>query len=311
VKNTKNVHTAETCDCGAALVHTIIVRGAAAALACLVSACNSGVVDPRGPIAGAERAILFDATVIMLAVAVPVIVLTFVFAWWFRAGNAKARRLPDWSYSGRLEFIVWSIPALVILFLGGIAWIGSHDLEPSKPIRSDAHPIDVEVVSLDWKWLFIYPAEGIASVNRLVVPAGAPIRFRLTSAGVMNSFFVPQLGSQIYTMAGMTTQLNLQADSPGTYRGLSAQFSGDGFSDMRFEVVALPSEGFARWIGETRSNASSLDTASYAELTRQSHREAVRTFSAVEPGLFEAIVANPGRAPAAISHERPEPNSAE
>src|SRR5476651_111991 len=158
----------------------------------------------------------------MLAVIVPVILLTLAFAWWFRAGNKRARRLPEWEYSGPIEVTVWSIPILVILFLGGIAWVGSHDLDPRAPITSassstSAPPVDVEVVSLDWKWLFIYPDLGVASVNRLVVPVGAPLRLHLTSASVMNSFFVPQLGTQIYTMAGMTTVLNLQADQPGVY----------------------------------------------------------------------------------------------
>jgi cytochrome o ubiquinol oxidase subunit 2 len=262
-----------------------------------LGACSSGVLDPHGPISGAERTILFNATVIMLAVVIPVIVGTCLFAWWFRAGNRKAQRLPEWSYSGRIEFVVWSIPALVVLFLGGIAWIGSHDLDPQAPLASSAEPVDIDVVSLDWKWLFIYPSLGVASVNRLVVPAGAPLHFRLTSAGVMNSFFIPQLGSQIYTMAGMSTELNLQADSPGTYNGLSAQFSGDGFSDMRFEVAALQPAAFTQWIEATRAHGGSLDTAAYAALARPSRKDSPLTFGAVSGGLFEAIVASPGEAP--------------
>src|SRR6202012_2359362 len=161
------------------------------------------------------------------------------FAWWFRAGNIRARYLPNWEYSGKIEMIVWAIPALVVVFLGGIAWIASHDLDPPRPIESTTPPLNVDVVSLDWKWLFIYPDQGIASVNRLVVPVGTPISFQLTSAGVMNSFFVPQLGGQIYTMSGMTTQLQLQADHSGSYPGFSSQFSGDGFADMRFTVDAM------------------------------------------------------------------------
>ena len=197
-----------------------IIRGVAlASLGALLASCREGVLEPHGPIGNAELVILYDATAIMLAVVIPVILLTIGFAWWFRAGNTRARYLPDWEYSGRIEMIVWSIPALVIVFLGGIAWIGSHDLDPPRPIESAAAPLEVEVVSLDWKWLFIYPDEGIASVNRLVVPVGTPVRFRLTSASVMNSFFVPQLGSQIYTMPGMTTRLNLQADQPGRLPG--------------------------------------------------------------------------------------------
>jgi cytochrome o ubiquinol oxidase subunit 2 len=187
--------------------------------------------------------------------------------------------------------IVWSIPTLVIVFLGGIAWIGSHDLDPPRPIESATAPLDVDVVSLDWKWLFIYPREGVASVNRLVVPVSTPVRFRLTSASVMNSFFVPELGSQIYTMPGMTTRLNLQADQPGAYRGLSAQFSGDGFSDMRFEVEAVSADQFAAWAAAAKSQGPALDAAGYDELARPSKAVAPVTFSRVAAGLFDAISA--------------------
>jgi cytochrome o ubiquinol oxidase subunit II len=251
---------------------------------------NTGVLDPQGPIAHAERLILLDATAIMLAVVVPVILATLVFAWWFRASNLKATYRPNWAYSGRLEFIVWSIPALVVLFLGGIGWVSSHDLDPGKPLQSDVAPIEVQVVSLDWKWLFIYPAQGIASVNRLVVPASTPIHFRLTSATVMNSFFVPQLGTQIYTMAGMATQLNLQADQPGTYPGLSAQFSGDGFADMHFDVEAMPQAAFGEWADQTKAKAPVLDDAAYAELARNSSAVAPAVYRGVDPGLFDNIV---------------------
>jgi len=271
---------------------------------------HAGVLDPQGPIGAAERTILLNATAIMLAVIVPVILLTLVFAWWFRSGNRSARYLPDWSYSGRIELVTWSIPALIIMFLGGIAWISAHDLDPHRPIRSAVAPIDIEVVSLDWKWLFIYPEQGIAGVNCLVVPAGTPIRFRLTSASVMNSFFVPQLGSQIYTMPHMTTRLNLQADRPGVYRGLSAQFSGDGFSDMRFDVVAVPSDAFAQWLATTRARGGMLDSASYAHLAQPGTLAAPETFGSVAPQLFETVVMGnataavmpPAGTPPAIAH---------
>ncbi|MHC2484416.1 ubiquinol oxidase subunit II [Rhizobium leguminosarum] len=254
-----------------------------------LAACQEGVLSPQGPIGKAERIILIDATVIMLAVVIPVILLTVAFAWWFRAGNDRARYLPDWEYSGRIEMIVWSIPALVIIFLGGIAWIGSHQLSPSEPIISAQKPVDVEVVSLDWKWLFIYPSEGVASVNRLVVPVGAPVHFKLTSATVMNSFFVPQLGSQIYTMPNMTTQLNLQADTPGVYKGLSAQFSGDGFSDMHFELAAVPDDQYQDWIRTTQAKNNSLDAGTFSTLARPSSANRPETFSSVDPRLFEAV----------------------
>ena len=251
---------------------------------------HTGVLDPQGPIAAAERTILLNATAIMLAVIVPLIVLTLAFAWWFRSGNHRARYLPDWSYSGRIELVTWSIPALIIMFLGGIAWISAHDLDPPVPLRSVVVPINIEVVSLDWKWLFIYPDQALAGVNRLVVPVGTPIRFRLTSATVMNSFFVPQLGSQIYTMPRMTTRLNLQADRPGVYRGLSAQFSGDGFSDMRFDVVAVSPDAFAQWLTTARARGGKLDSASYAHLAQPGTLAAPETFGNVAPRFFETVV---------------------
>jgi cytochrome o ubiquinol oxidase subunit 2 len=189
----------------------------------------------------------------------------------------------------------------VVLFLGGISWIGSHDLDPRTRLQTASTPIEVEVVSLDWKWLFIYPGLNVASVNRLVAPVGTPLHFRLTSAGVMNSFFIPQLGSQIYTMAGMATELNLQADDQGTFAGLSAQFSGDGFSDMRFDMTVVTPQAFAQWIDAARAHGGSLGPKEYAELTRPSQKEAPRTFAAVSPKLFDAILATPGTAP----HETP------
>jgi cytochrome o ubiquinol oxidase subunit 2 len=253
---------------------------------------HAGVLDPQGPVGTAERLILFDATAIMLAIVVPVIVMTLAVAWWFRAGNTKARYLPDWEYSGPIELVVWSIPALVVIFLGGIAWIGSHDLDPPKPLAGNAKPVEIQVVALDWKWLFIYPDHGVASINQLVVPSGAPLHFSITSATVMNSFFVPQLGSQIYAMAGMKTQLHLQADRPGTYPGLSAQFSGDGFSDMRFDVVAMPAAAFEDWIGKTRSAGGKLDAAGYSTIAKRGTADKPSTFGEVAPDAFDSIIRN-------------------
>src|SRR5258708_5368276 len=197
--------------------------------AAILGGCSEGVLDPKGPIAAAERKIMFNSLGIMLAIVIPTILATLGVAYWFRSSNRRARYLPDFTYSGRLEMLVWSIPAMTVLLVGGVAWVGSHDLDPRKPIVSTAKPIRVRVVSLDWKWLFIYPEQGVASVNQLTIPVDTPVTFELTSSGVMNSFWVPQLGGQIYAMAGMTTHLHLQADYPGTYRGLSAQYSGRGF----------------------------------------------------------------------------------
>ena len=237
----------------------------------------------------AERVILYDATTIMLAVVIPVILLTLGFAWWFRSGNRRATYRPNWEYAGRIELIIWAIPALVILFLGGIAWIGSHELDPPKPLDSRVPPLEVEVVSLDWRWLFIYPSERIATVNYLVVPTGVPVHFRLTSTSVMNSFFIPQLGSQIYTMAGMTTQLNLQADKPGSYAGFSAQFSGPGFSDMQFTLRAESGEGFTTWVAKTREHDGVLDGASFAELARPTRAGGELTYGSVPDDPFDIV----------------------
>jgi cytochrome o ubiquinol oxidase subunit 2 len=254
----------------------------------LLASCGQGVLDPHGPVGQAERIILSDATAIMLAVVGPVIALTLIFAWWFRAGNKRAKYRPDWEYSGRIEMIIWSIPALVILFLGGIAWIGSHELDPPRPLSAH-QALEVEVIALDWRWLFIYPEHGIASLNRLAVPTGVPIHFKLTSTSVMNSFFIPQLGSQIYCMPGMTTQLNLQADDAATYQGLSAQYSGDGFSDMRFTVEATSPEEFQQWIDRTRSQDGALNLSTFVQLAKPAHAGAPATYSRVDPELFQEV----------------------
>ena len=269
--------------------------GHAAGASLLTIGCNRGIMNPVGPVGSAEKLILINSTAIMLAIIMPVIIATIVFAWWFRRGNRRATYRPDWEYSGAIELVVWSIPAMTVMLLGGIAWIGSHDLEPSKPLPSAGGPLTVEVVSLDWKWLFIYPDQGIATVNQLVVPAGTPINFRLTSATVWNSFFVPQFGTMIYTMPRMTTRLNLQADRQGVYDGLSSHFSGDGFSGMRFKVHAVPQQQFAGWAQGARGAGPALDGRAYAELAKPSSYVKPATYGGVVPGLFDDIVM--GRAP--------------
>jgi cytochrome o ubiquinol oxidase subunit 2 len=256
----------------------------------LASCHQAGILDPQGPIASAERLLLINSTAIMLVVVVPVILATLAFAWWYRASNARAHRRPDESYEGRVEFVVWSIPALIVILLGGVIWIGSHQLDPRAPIPAKADPVRVDVVVLDWKWLFIYPDEKIAAVNQLVIPAGSPVNFRLTSATVMNSFFIPQLGTQIYTMGGMITHLNLLADEPGEYPGFSANFSGDGFSEMRFIAKAVTAGEFSAWVEKVRGSGSALDDASYAQLARPSKAVPPMTYRSVEPNLFERII---------------------
>src|SRR5262245_22920724 len=269
--------------------------------AILLASCKpAGVLDPQGPIASAERLLLINSTAIMLVVVVPVIVATLAFAWWYRSSNTRATRSLDESYEERVEFVVWSIPALTVILLGGVIWIGSHQLDPRAPIPGKSDSLRVDVVTLDWKWLFIYPDQGVAAVNQLVIPVGTPVEFRLTSATVMNSFFIPQLGGQIYTMGGMTTYLNLLADTPGEYSGFSAMFSGDGFSDMRFIAKAVPPGDFNGWLQEVRGSGSALDEAGYAELAKPSKAVPPTRYRSVEPKLFERIidqtVGSPGKA---------------
>jgi cytochrome o ubiquinol oxidase subunit 2 len=268
-----------------------LLRWPVTCAALLVTCCQpAGILDPQGPIASAERLLLINSTAIMLVVVVPVILATLVFAWWYRSSNARASRSPDESYEGRLEFVVWSIPALIVILMGGVIWIGSHQLDPRAPLPANANPLRVDVVALDWKWLFIYSDQRIAAVNELVIPAGTPVDFRLTSATVMNSFFIPQLGSQIYTMGGMTTHLNLLADKPGEYPGFSANFSGDGFSEMRFIAKAVPAGDFDAWVKEVRGAGSALDDAGYTTLAKPSKAVPPTTYRSVEPNLFERII---------------------
>jgi len=248
------------------------------------------ILDPQGPIGAADTAILVDSVAIMLAIVLPTIVAIFAFAFWFRASNTKARYLPNWEYSGRIELVVWSVPALTIILLGGVAWIGAHQLDPAKAVEGSAKPLTIQAVSLDWKWLFIYPDQQVATINTLTVPAGVPLRFELTSSSVMNVFFIPQFGSMIYTMNGMATQLNLRADRPGTFQGLSAHFSGDGFSDMHFDVHVVPSEQFSQWTQDASHAEKSLDERSYSEIAKPSMKSQPAIYRLADPQLFNSIV---------------------
>jgi cytochrome o ubiquinol oxidase subunit 2 len=247
------------------------------------------IFDPKGPVAAAEKTILIDSIGIMLAIVLPTIVAILAFAIWFRRSNSRAFYWPDWEYSGRLELVVWSIPALTIILLGGVAWIGSHQLDPGRPVAGTGQAITVQAVSLDWKWLFIYPDQRIATVNTLTLPVGSPLHFQLTSASVMNAFFIPQFGSMIYTMNGMTTRLNLQADKAGTFQGLSAQFSGDGFADMHFDVHVVPSAQFSKWAQDASNAQQALDARSYQQIAQPSMKNAPEIYRLADPDLFRSI----------------------
>ena len=251
-----------------------------------LSGCTEGILATHGPIGASEKILLLEALITMLVVVVPVILLALAYFWWFRSTNKKAIYRPDWEYSGRIEFSIWMIPLLVVLFLSAIAWTGAHDLDPYQPIDSEQKALNVQVVSMDWKWLFIYPDLGIASVNELAVPVGVPINFKLTSATVMNSFFIPSVGGQIYTMAGMQTSLSLQITDEGNYEGLSAQFSGDGFSDMHFPVLATNQAGFDAWVAKVKGGSESLDQGVYSRLADAHKTSGIEHFSSVDNDIF-------------------------
>ncbi len=273
----------------------------AAPLLLALAACQPAVLDPVGPVGAANRTLLIDALIIMLAIVIPTILATLGFAWWFRASNPRALRLPDFAYSGSIELVTWGIPLLTIILLGGVAWVGSHELDPGRPLaaKPGTKTLEVQVVSLDWKWLFILPDQGVASVNELAVPVGVPVHFQITSASVMNAFFIPQFGSMIYAMNGMASNLNLQADQPGDYRGQSSHISGDGFSDMHFQVRALDPAGFTAWVDAARRGPA-LDAGAYTQLTQQTIGAPVSSYSLTDPALFQKIVSQdvpPGPGP--------------
>jgi cytochrome o ubiquinol oxidase subunit 2 len=286
-----------------------------AAVALLLSGCQWVVLDPKGPIGLQERSIIVTATVLMLLVVVPVIALILIFAWRYRASNEKAEYRPDWSHSNRIEAVVWLIPCIIIATLGVITWRSSHSLDPYRALDSKVRPIRIDAVALDWKWLFIYPDRKVATVNEVAFPANVPVEFHITSATVMNAFFIPQLGSQIYAMAGMQTQLHLLANEPGTYQGLSSNYSGDGFSGMTFKAIALPQQGFDAWLAKVQTSRQRLGAAAYEQLARASENNPVAYYSQVQPNLFADIVSgrlqehagrlvartNPGPHPAALA----------
>jgi len=263
------------------------VIGAALAMVILGSRAE-GVLDPWGPVAATQRQLLYECVGVMLIVVVPVIVLTLAFAWWFRASNRRAAYLPDWSYSGKVEFSIWIIPLLIVLFLAAVAWVSSHELDPYRPLHGGPNKrLRVEVVAMDWKWLFIYPELGVASVNELALPLDTPVTMDITSASVMNAIFIPGLAGQIYAMAGMCTQMSVMAGREGEYSGLSSQFSGDGFSDMRFKVIAADGPGFERWIDGLRRSGQILDKPAYERLVGQRASAATAYYAAADSDLFD------------------------
>ena len=255
-------------------------------------ACDRAVVlNPKGPIADAERGLLIDAFSVMLIVVVPVIVMALLFAWRYRASNRNARYAPTWAYSAKIDAVVWLVPALIVIAVGILVWRSTHKLDPYREIASDVPPLDIQVVAQDWKWLFIYPEQGIAVVNQMAIPAGRPISLRITSDTVMNSFYVPALAGQIYAMAGMQTRLQMLANAPGKFVGRNTQYSGGGFSDQFFEVLATSPADFDAWVAKAKQAPAKLDAAAYAKLAEKSRLVPIAYYSAVEPRLFDSIIA--------------------
>ena len=246
--------------------------------------------DPKGPIGDAERFVILAAFVLMLIVVIPVFVMIFWFSLKYRASNSKAIYMPKWSRSGKIELAMWLVPLAIISVLGFLAWNETHHLDPYRPINPGVKPISIEVVSLDWKWLFIYPDYDVAVVNQLVFPIKVPLSFRITSDTVLTSFFIPQLGSQIYAMAGRQSQLHLMADESGIYAGHNQQFSGRGYADMHFKATATSREQFKEWVQKVKQSANKLDPERYEELEKPSISYPVTYFSSVSPGLFDHII---------------------
>ncbi|MDB5524576.1 MAG: cyoA [Rhizobium sp.] len=260
-------------------------------LALLLSGCSDiALFSPKGDIGEQERNLILIALGLMLVVVVPVIVLTLVFAWRYRATNTRATYTPKWAHSTRIEVVVWTIPCIIVAILAALIVKTTHELDPYKPIESANKPVRIEVIALNWKWLFIYRDYGVASVNRLAIPVDTPIEFSLTAESIMNSFFIPQLGSQIYVMAGMQSKLHLIANSEGTFAGQSSAFSGQGFSDMRFDTISTSRQAFDAWIAKARSSSLKLDEATYGALKQPSLKSPVAIYASVAPGLFKTVV---------------------
>lgn len=259
-------------------------------LGLLATGCDRLVVlNPKGPIADAERGLMIDAFIVMMIVVVPVILMALWFVWRYREGR-NARYEPTWAYSAKVDAVVWLVPALIVIAVAVLLWRSTHKLDPYREIASATPPLDIQVVAQDWKWLFIYPEQGVASVNQLAIPAGRPISLRITSDTVMNSFYVPALAGQIYAMAGMQTRLQLLSSQPGKFVGRNTQYSGGGFSDQFFEVLAMTQADFDAWVAKAKQAPAKLDPPTYAKLAERSRMNPITLYSAVEPKLFDAII---------------------
>lgn len=268
-------------------------------VAALLTGCDAVVMSPSGDVAAQQADLIVWSTILMLIIIVPVIFLTLWFAWRYRESNQSATYKPDWDHSTTLELVIWAAPLAIIIALGALTWVSTHKLDPyrpldrigeGKPVPEGVEPLVVEVVAMDWKWLFFYPEQGIATVNELAAPLDRPIKFRITATTMMNSFYIPALAGQIYAMGGMETQLHAVINEAGRYEGFSANYSGEGFNKMRFEFLGMPDGEFNQWVSEVRADGEALSRARYKQLEKPSVDDPVQFFGEVAPGLYDAIL---------------------
>lgn len=281
------------------MISLLARRGLILLCVALLAGCDTIVLNPSGDIAAQQSKLIVISTLLMLIIIIPVIFLTLFFAWRYRQSNTSAKYDPEWDHSTKLELIIWGAPLLIIIVLGMLTWISTHTLDPyrklsrldeNRPLSANVKPLVVEVVALDWKWLFIYPEQGVATVNELIAPVDVPVHFRITASTVMNSFYVPALAGQIYAMPGMETQLNAVINKAGTYDGFSANYSGAGFSDMRFKFHGMTQENFNQWVQTTKAEKLNLNRAAYLEIEKPSIKDPVRRYGSVDADLFHAIL---------------------
>ena len=256
----------------------------------LLSGCDMVLFNPKGAVAAEQIKLIYIAMILMLLIVVPVIIMTIAIAWKYRASNKKATYMPNWAHNTALEVVWWTVPCIIIVILAVITWRTSHSLDPYKPLDSKVKPVTIQAISLDWKWLFIYPDQGIATINYIVVPEKTPLNFQITSQGPMNALWIPALGGQIYAMAGMRTKLHLIADEPGLYDGLSANFSGDGFTGMKFKVKATSQQEFNQWVSEVKAAPNTFNMDDYKQMTLPTEDEPVQYFSHVQADLFNDVM---------------------
>jgi len=259
-------------------------------LAFLLAGCKFAVLDPRGVIADSQARLLVISVGLMLLVVIPTIIMSFVFAWRYRKRHKTAVYAPEFTHSAWIEVVCWAVPCVIIGFLAYLTWVYTHKLDPYRPIASDKPVLVVQAVALDWKWLFIYPDQHIATVNYVEIPVGVPVRFFITADAPMNSFEMPRLAGQIYAMPGMRSQLNMMADQVGLYDGLSTNYSGDGFASMAFKVNVTSEDDFQAWVVQAQKAGARLSNAEYLKLSKPSSENPVSYYSSVEPDLFSEII---------------------